>query len=142
MRRNNYNNEIYKMYEEEVSKVEKSNKKIKELKLEIYTLKMTLVTIENKMKAEFDKITKALIEENSKLKEELNKAIKEIDRLKTEITLKNKSKDKDYLIDKLNNQINKDSTNSSIPTSKEIRKTKTGANIYNHRKKTNRKTGG
>ena len=146
MRISNYNNEIYKMYEKEVSKVEKLNKLVKEQKLSIdnlnYELKKRDKNTENKIKTAVDKVTKPLMEENSKLKEELKKAIKEIDRLKTEITLKNKSKDKDYLIDKLNNQINKDSTNSSIPTSKEIRKPKTGANIYNHREKTNRKTGG
>ena len=142
MRINNYNNNIYKMYEEEVYKVEKLNKLVKEQKLSIdnlnYELKQRDKNTENKIKTAIDKETKPLIEENLKLKEELNKAIKEIDRLKTELVSKNDN----YIIDKLTNRINKDSTNSSIPTSKEIRKIKTGANIYNHRKKTNRKTGG
>ena len=46
------------------------------------------------------------------------------------------------MIDKLTNQVNKNSSNSSIPTSKEIKKIKTGSNIYNHREKTERTTGG
>ena len=36
------NNDIYKMYEEEVIKVDQANKKIKNLKLEIYILKSEL----------------------------------------------------------------------------------------------------
>ena len=121
------NNDIYKMYEEEVAKLNKATKKIDELKLEIYVLKTDLVSIKNKMNSEINKATKSLIEENTKLKEYLNNALMEIDRLKSEIGTK---KDKDYLIDKLTNRVNKNSSNSSIPTSKEIRKEKTGANIY------------
>lgn len=51
---------------------------------------------------------------------------------------------KDYMIDKLTNQVNKDSTNSSISTSKEMKhnKEKNGANTYNHREESNKKTGG
>ena len=135
----NINNDIYKMYEEEVAKLNKANKKIDELKLEIYALKTDLVSIKNKMNSEINKATKSLIEENTKLKEDLNNALMEIDRLKSEIGTK---KDKDYLIDKLTNKVNKNSSNSSIPTSKEIIKEKTGANIYNHREKTNRLSGG
>ena len=140
--KSNYNNEIYKMYEEEVAKVDKANKKINDLKLEIYSLKTDLISIKNKINSEVSKATKPIIEENIKLKEELKYALNEIDRLKTEIVLKNENNDKDYLIDKLTNRVNKNSTNSSIPTSKEIRKEKTGANLYNHREKTSRKTGG
>ncbi len=131
------NQDIYKMYEEEFYKVEGLNKIISNQKLEIDTLKYKLnylnKNIENNIKNAVDKVTKPLIEENKKLKEELNNALKEIDRLKSE-------RENNYLIDKLTNQVSKDSTNSSIPTSKEIRKT--GANLYNHREKTNRKTGG
>ena len=42
------NNDIYKMYEEEVAKLNKANKKIDELKLEIYALKTDLVSTKNK----------------------------------------------------------------------------------------------
>ena len=131
------NNDIYKMYEEEFYKVEKLNKIVNNQKLEINTLKYELRLSKERVVLEVNKATKSYIEENIKLKEELNNALKEIDRLKFEKENKN-----NYLIDKLTNQISKDSTNLSIPTSKEIRKAKTGANIYNHREKTNRKTGG
>ena len=140
------NNDIYKMYEEEVYKVEKLNKLVKEQKLSIdnlsYEIKKRDKNIENKIKTAVDKATKPIMEENTKLKAELKNALKEIDRLKTEMTLKNKSNDKDYLIEKLTNRVNKNSTNSSIPTSKEIKKEKSGANIYNHREKTKRSSGG
>ncbi len=140
------NNDIFKMYEEEFYKAEKLNKIINNQKLEIKTLKYELnylnKNIENKIGLETRKITKPLIEENIKLKEELNNALSEIDRLKTELTTINGKNDKNYIIDKLTNQVNKNSTNSSIPTSKEIRKTKSGANIYNHREKTKRSSGG
>ena len=132
-------NDIYKMYEEEFYKNKELNKIIKEQKLSIdnlnYELKKRDKNIENKINVAIDKATKSLEEENTKLKEELNKALKEIDRLKSE-------KEQNYIVDKLTNQVNKNSSNSSIPTSKEIRKVKTGSNIYNHREKTNRKTGG
>ena len=133
----NINNDIYKMYEEEFYKVEKLNKIISKLRLELNLLKSENKCLKNNIKTEINKASKALEEENIKLKEKLNNALKEIDRLKSEKENKN-----NYLIDKLTNQVNKDSTNSSIPTSKEIRKAKSGANIYNHREKTNRKTGG
>ena len=38
----NYNNDIYKIYEEEFAKNEKAKEIIKELKLEIYVLKSDL----------------------------------------------------------------------------------------------------
>ena len=131
------NNDIYKMYEEEFYKVEKLNKIINKLRLELNLVKSENNRLKNNIKSEINKAIKTLAEENIKLKEDLNNALKEIERLKSEKENKN-----DYLIDKLTNQISKDSTNSSIPTSKEIRKAKSGANIYNHREKTNRKTGG
>ena len=136
------NNDIYKMYEEEFYKVEKLNKIINNQKLEIDTLKYELKYSKERVITEVNKATKSYKEENIKLKEELKNAIKEIDRLKLELISKKESNDKNYVIDKLTNRINKNSTNSSIPTSKEIRKEKTGVNLYNHREKTNRKTGG
>ena len=125
------------MYEEEVYKVEKLNKIINKIKLELDLEKLENKRMKNNIKIEINKATKELTEENTKLKEQLNKSLKEIDRLKTEKENKN-----DYLIDKLTNRINRDSTNSSIPTSKEIKKVKSGANIYNHREKTKRLSGG
>ena len=133
------NNDILKMYEEELYKNEKLGKLNEELKLELYLIKKEnkrlKENIENKINSAVEKITRPYIKENKKLKEELKKALREIDRLKSE-------KEQSYMIDKLTNQVNKNSSNSSIPTSKEIKKIKTGSNIYNHREKTERTTGG
>lgn len=137
--RKNINNEIYKMYEEEVIKVEKANKKIDDLKLEIYTLKTDLISTKNKINKAIENAIKPYTDEIYKLNEELTKALKEIDRLKSHISTE---ENKDYKIDKLVNQINKNSTNSGIPTSKEIKKSKTGSNLYNHREKSYKETGG
>lgn len=127
------NNEIYKMYEEEVAKNKKANAEIKNLKLEIYFLKTNLKNSENKITKAVEKATNTLIKKIDKLEDDLKKTYEEIDRLKTEIENKDKSENKDYVIDKLKNQINKDSSNSSIPTSKE-NKNKRRTNTYNHRK--------
>lgn len=133
----NYNNDIYKMYEEEVKKNEEANKKIRDLELEVYVLKSNLKISENKINVEVEKAVKSILEETDALKIKLTKAYEEINRLKNQIN----NTDKDYLIDKLNNQLNKDSTNSSISTSKEI-KNKRRTNTYNHRKSSSNKIGG
>ena len=79
--RNKINNDIYKMYEEEFYKVEKLNKIINNQKIEISSLKYELnylnKNIEKRIILETSKITKSLEEENNKLKEELNNALKE-----------------------------------------------------------------
>lgn len=153
MIKNKYNNDIYKMYEKEVLKNQKITSKYNKLRWEVEELRYdnkklnnTLSNInsikEKEINKEVEKITKPLLAENQKLHEDLLKAYNEINRLKGIIN--NNKIDNDYLIDKLNNQINKNSTNSGIPTSKEIanKKKKTGANTYNHRATTNRKNGG
>ena len=129
------------MYEEEVLKNEKANRTIQELKLEIYVLKAELERTLKSVENSINKAIAPLQSENKKIKEELVKSYKEIERLKIE--LQNFSNDQDYLIDKLNNQINRDSTNSSIPTSKESIKNniKRRTNTYNHRKSSNKKKG-
>lgn len=137
-----YNNDIYAMYEEEQSKNVELEKRIKNLKLENdnlkYELKYKNDSFAQKLKSEIEKTISPLINENIILKDKLNDAYNEIKRLKSQIS----SNNKDYKIDKLTNQINKNSTNSGIPSSKEIGNKKTGTNMYNHRKKSNRKTGG
>lgn len=136
---NKYNNEIYKMYEEEYNKNVVLSKEIKTLKTKIASLEYDLnylkKSTENKIKNSIEKATKNLINDNNVLQEKLENALDEINRLKTQIENKDKNEDKDYIIDKLTNQINKDSTNSGITTSKEIRtsKHKHGTNTYNHR---------
>lgn len=142
MNKNNYNNDIYKMYEEEAVRLEQANKTIKNLRLEIHTLKLDLASTKNKINKSVEMAKSSLLEENSKLKNELNNAYSEISRLKSQIA---EQKNKDYKIDKLTNQVNKNSTNSGIPTSKEMscnKPKKTGANTYNHRKNNSKKNGG
>lgn len=126
------NNEIYKLYEEEVAKNENKDKVIKDLKLEVYVLKTDLKNDKGKIKKAVEDATAPLIEKINNLQNELSSAYEEIDRLKTELNSKDEIKDKDYEIDKLKSQINKDSSNSSIPTSKEI-KHNSRTNTYNHR---------
>ena len=137
-----YNNEIYKMYEEEVLKNERAYKEIKELKLEIYDLKSKLKISENKIEKAVVSAIKPFTSEIDKLKEDLFNAHEEIARLKDQIKNRNESTNKDYEIDKLKNQINKDSTNSSIPTSKEIGAKEKRVNNYNHRQTSTKSTGG
>ncbi|MGN1330794.1 MAG: transposase [Clostridia bacterium] len=143
MSRNKYNNDIYSMYLEECSKNKDLTKELKYTKLENENLKYELNykndSFEQKIKYEIEKATLPLIEKNNKLQRELDKALIEIERLKNQIN--NSEDDKTYTIDKLKNQVNKNSTNSSIPTSKEINN-KSGANVYNHREKSNKKVGG
>lgn len=138
--RKNANNEIYKMYEEECLKNKKLKNEQRNLKLENSNLKYELEyknnSFEKKIKSEIKKAVSPLIEENSILNNKLNDAYEEINRLKSQL------ENKDYNIDKLESKLHKNSTNSGIPTSKEIKKTKTGANVYNHREKKSIKTGG
>ena len=153
MSKNKYNDDIYTMYEKEVLKNQKITSKYDKLRWEVEELRYDNKKLNNELSninsikekeinKEVEKITKPLLEENQKLQEDLLKAYNEINRLKGIIN--NNKIDKDYLIDKLNNQVNKNSTNSGIPTSKEIAKKnkKTGANTYNHRSTTSRNAGG
>ena len=131
-----YNNDIYSMYEEGVNKNKLLTDENISLKLEIYVLKTELKKYKNKIDNAVELSTKPLIEENNKLQNSLSKAYEEIDRLKSQLA------NKTYNIDKLESKVNKNSNNSGIPTSKEIKKTKTGTNTYNHRMKSSLKNGG
>lgn len=143
MSRSKYNNDIYSMYEEECLKVKKLEEEKRELKLENENLKYELdyknSSFDKKVKSEVEKAISPFIEENSVLANKLKNALDEIERLKFQISIE---ENKNYKIDKLTDQIHKDSTNSGIPTSKEMKKRKTGANTYNHREKKSNKTGG
>ncbi len=142
MSRSKFDNDIYLMYEKECNKNSLLHKEIKEYKLEIYNLKYELdylkKSTKNKIENAVQKETILLKQENSNLKDDLYNANKEIERLKKELNKKN------YSIDKLECSINKDSSNSGIPTSKEIKslKHKIGVNMYNHRQKKYNKNGG
>ena len=121
--------DTYVMYEEECYKNELLTKENKYLKIEVESLNNKLdylrKSYDNKLNKEIEKNTKALIEEKEQLENELKNANDEIMRLKKELENKISIEiDKDYEIDKLNCQLNKDSTNSSIPTSKELIKKK------------------
>ena len=130
------------MYEEQYNKNIELSKENKKLKFEMANTKYELDYIkkstQNKIQKEVNKATTPLKQEISNLKDNLDNAYKEIERLKKELIKK------DYNIDKLECYLNKDSSNSGIPTSKEIKssKQKTGTNTYNHREKKSRKTGG
>lgn len=147
-RKTNYVSDIYLMYETEFNRNKTLVNENKYLKLENNILKSDISNLKNsretKIKREVEKETKKLKEENAKLKEDLTNAYQEIERLKKIHSNVVSDKDSQYVIDKLTNQVNKDSTNSGIPTSQEMKckKKKTGANTYNHREKTNRKSGG
>lgn len=129
MSKNKYNNDIYTMYEKETQKNQKLTSKYEKLRWEVEELRYDNKKLNNELSninsikekeinKEVKKIIKPLLKENQKLQEDLLKAHAEINRLKEIIN--NNQIDKDYLIDKLNNQVNKNSTNSGIPTSKEI----------------------
>ena len=75
----------------------------------------------SKINKEVENASKAYIEEINKLKLELTNALNEIERLKSQISTE---ENKVCKIAKLTNQISKDSTNSGIPTGKEIKKQK------------------
>ena len=142
-----YNNDIYSMYEEQYNKNIKLSKENKKLKFEIsntkYELDYLKKSTQNKIQKEVNKATTPLINDIDMLQEELENAYKEINRLKNQIKEQQiVNDDKNYVIDKLQNRVNKNSTNSSIPTSKEIINKKTGVNTYNHRTTTNRKSCG
>lgn len=147
--KSNYDKDTYNMYIEECEKNLKLLKRIDELMLIISNLKYELSYLEKsfdkKLKKKLEKSINPLIEEINQLKKELEESYKEINRLKNELAKCQETEvDKDYEIDKLTNQVNKDSTNSGIPTSKEIKKAKnkTGTNTYNHRDKKSQKNGG
>ena len=145
MTKYNYNNDIYSMYEEEYQKNLRLNNEQKSLKLENLNLKYELEykskSFDKKLKYEVEKAVVSLKEQNDILKNKLNDAYKEIERLRAQINNET-NVDNKYITDKLESKINKNSSNSGIPTSKEIKKVKTGTNTYNHRKKSNTTNGG
>ena len=141
MKERKISNAIFNMYEEEYNKNLILSKEIRNQKLKNSNLKYDLEylkkSINIKIEKSVEEATEKLIKQNDNLQNKLNNALNEINRLKKEINKYDKNKD--YLIDKLNNQINKNSSNSSIPTSKDI---KPRTNTYNHRINKGSKNGG
>ena len=146
--KSNYGNSLYDMYIEEHDKNNILKKEVKNKDLEIavlrYQLQQEQKNQENKIKKAVEEAVRPIKEENENLKNDLTEALQEIERLKECMENNNTQSEKDYIIDKLTNQVNKNSTNSGIPTSKEIKKTKnkTGTNTYNHREKSKKEKGG
>lgn len=151
MNYNKHEKQVYEMYENVLIKYEKLLIKYEKVRFELENQRYDLKKLQNKLdkyNSDKDKEIVNIVNEISEkyenkikeLEEELKKALEEINRLKNE--LNNKCENSKFVIDKLNNQIHKDSSNSGIPTSKEIKKTKSGANTYNHRTNKNKKSGG
>lgn len=138
----NYTNKLYNDYIEilEINKNLKSENK--RLKLEVINLKNELNSERKNTHSKIDNAIKPYKEQVDSLKEKLKDSFEEIERLKSSMEDKDKAtiEVSQYKIDKLTNQVNKDSTNSGIPTSKENKHRRT--NSYNHRSKSNKKSGG
>ena len=94
-----------------------NDRKMKQINAEVQ-LKYYKNNLEKLITKEVDKAKNQLIKENEELKYNLSNAYNEINRLK--LQLNNGNDDKDNKKKKLSNQVNKNSSNSSIPTSKEI----------------------
>ena len=124
----NYSKSLYKEYENTQNKLD--------------TVLKELSSIRKEHKQELKKLKKDLTNNFKQEKEELKTTIESLTKqLKESNELIKKLQEEN---DRLKNQINKNSNNSSKPSSTDIvtPKKKTGANLYNYRNKTNRKPGG
>lgn len=104
------------------------------------SLKLDSILEENKLlKKELQKVKKDLLKEFKIEKDELKETIVNLTKQLEEANKMNEKLQNE--IDRLKNQNNKNSSNSSKPSSTNIvtPKSKTGANLYNYRKKSNRK---
>lgn len=131
-----YNNQIYDMYEKEVEKNEKLSRELKQVKRE-----------NKELRAEVDRLNKIVDNIDKIVENAVNKAVAKVVKEYEEKVeaLENTIRVQSIEIDRLRNQINKNSSNSSKPSSTDIirpKKEKTGANQYNYRTKTGNKNGG
>lgn len=132
-----YNDQIYELYEKEVEKNRKLSLKYEKLRFEVEDLRYQNKILQKKVDEVDNLIEKAV----TKAVEKVSKYYEEkIDELETIIKVQA------IEIDRLRNQINKNSSNSSKPSSTDLNKTKTekktSANEYNYRKMSRRKNGG
>ena len=136
---NKYNNQIYKMYVEETKKTDKLTLENKQLKKELKEVKLEFKKANEKIdnfNILIDKVVNAAVD---RVTEKYEKKIEELN-----VVIKNQSEE----IDRLRNRINKNSSNSSKPSSTEIISSKknedkkTSANQYNYRTKSKKQNGG
>ena len=108
---NKYNNQIYKMYVEETKKTDKLTLENKQLKNELKEVKLEFKKANEKIDNFNILIDKAVNAAVDRVTEKYEKKIEELN-----IVIKNQSEE----IDRLRNRINKNSSNSSKPSSTEI----------------------
>lgn len=108
---NKYNNQIYKMYVEETKKTDKLTLENKQLKKELKEVKLEFKKANEKIDNFNILIDKAVNAAVDRVTEKYEKKIEELN-----IVIKNQSEE----IDRLRNRINKNSSNSSKPSSTEI----------------------
>ena len=110
--KSNYGNSLYDMYIEEHDKNNILKKEVKNKDLEIavlrYQLQQEQKNQENKIKKAVEEAVRPIKEENENLKNDLTDAIQERERLKECMENNNTQSEKDYIIDKLTNQVNID----------------------------------
>ena len=123
-----YMNDFYRQFEELSLKLDSLLEENRQLKKE--------------HKKEMNKLRKDLLKEFKIEKDELKETINTLTKQLEEVNELNKKLQNE--VDRLKNQNNKNSSNSSKPSSTNIvtPKTKTGANLYNYRKKSDKKVGG
>lgn len=108
---NKYNNQIYKMYVEETKKTDKLTLENKQLKKELKEVKLEFKKANEKIDNFNILIDKAVNAAVDRVTEKYEKKIEELN-----VVIKNQSEE----IDRLRNRINKNSSNSSKPSSTEI----------------------
>lgn len=129
-------NPIYELYEKEVAKNERLSKKYEKVKIELDSIKAENKRLQKKVDEIDEYIERSITKAVNKITEQFEEKIQ---RLEEQIQMK------DAEIDRLRNHINKNSTNSSKPSSTDIVSVKTeksSANQYNYRIRTYRKSGG
>ena len=132
-----YNGQIYKLYEKEVEKNNRLSQKYEKLRWEVEELRY-----ENKV------LQKKVDEVDTLIEKAVDKAVAKVTKIfeeKIEILQKD-NEEKAREIDRLRNQINKNSTNSSKPSSTDFatpkKEKRTSANEYNYRTSSKKTTGG
>lgn len=132
-----YNGQIYKLYEKEVEKNNRLSQKYEKLRWEVEELRY-----DNKV------LQKKVDEVDILIEKAVDKAVAKVTKIfeeKIEILQKD-NEEKAREIDRLRNQINKNSTNSSKPSSTDFttpkKEKRTSANEYNYRTSSKKTTGG